>query len=85
MPWFLLLQLLRKSSGDSANVATLERAQVKFQPIFKLKSPVLSSQVWFSCKEDYPDYTAASFLDFKRREKAKRHPARLPIGQILPQ
>jgi hypothetical protein len=41
---------------------------------FRMKSPILSPQDCFSCKDGDPDYTAASFRTFKWRQRQKDDP-----------
>jgi hypothetical protein len=61
----------RKSGGETINLACNMKAWLSPSQYFKPKSPILSSQAWFSSGEDDPDYTAPSFWDFKWRQRRK--------------
>jgi hypothetical protein len=72
MSWLPSPPLFRKSGGETVNAVNTRKAQANSQPIFfKPKSRVLSSQDWFLCKEDDPDYTATSFRAFKWQQGEK--------------
>ncbi len=61
MLWLLLPPLYKKSSGRAISAAYVKKALAMSQPIFKLKSPILSSQGQFLWKDKSPDSAGADF------------------------
>ncbi len=57
--WLLLLPTFRKSGGETVNASSVKKALAMFQPIFKQRSCIVSSQGRFSWKDDGRDYAAA--------------------------
>jgi hypothetical protein len=57
--------LFRKSGRKTVTVAYIKKALAKSQPIFKMKSPILSLHDWFLYRDDAAVHTAASIQDFK--------------------
>jgi hypothetical protein len=75
-----------KTSGSKTiNVAYIKKALAKSQPIFKLKSPRLSSQDWFLYRYDFAVRTTTSVQDFKLQQRQKDNPPAALFCQILPQ
>jgi hypothetical protein len=61
MLWLLLPPLYKKSGGRAISAAYVKKALAMSQPIFKLKSPILSSQGRFLWKDKSPDSAGATF------------------------
>ncbi len=59
-----LLPLYSKSGRESDDAASFKKALTMFQPIFKPKSPMSSSQDRFLWRGEETDSTAASFRNF---------------------
>jgi hypothetical protein len=64
MPWLPSPPVYSKSGGETVDASSFKKALARSQPIFKLKSPISSSQGRFLWKGKETNSAGALFRDF---------------------